>query len=46
MPRRSYEYFAGREHKKQRKYIDALFTASRVSKLTPMFYQVTRKVRP
>lgn len=35
---------AGREHKKQRKYMDALFTASRVSKLTPMFYQVTREV--
>ncbi|KAJ7289345.1 cytochrome P450 [Mycena rebaudengoi] len=34
----------GREHKKQRKYMDALFTASRVSKLTPMFYQVTRKL--
>ncbi|KAJ7103857.1 cytochrome P450 [Mycena epipterygia] len=35
----------GREHKKQRKYMDALFTASRVSKLTPMFYQVTRKLQ-
>ncbi|KAJ7148550.1 cytochrome P450 [Mycena crocata] len=35
----------GREHKKQRKYMDALFTASRVSKLTPMFYQVTRQLQ-
>ncbi|KAF8217181.1 cytochrome P450 [Mycena galopus ATCC 62051] len=35
----------GREHRKQRKYMDPLFTASRVSKLTPMFYQVTRKLQ-
>ncbi|KAJ6478109.1 cytochrome P450 [Mycena vitilis] len=35
----------GREHKKQRKYMDVLFTASRVSKLTPMFYQVTRQLQ-
>ncbi|KAJ6582349.1 cytochrome P450 [Mycena capillaripes] len=35
----------GREHKKQRKYMDTLFTASRVSKLTPMFYQVTRQLQ-
>ncbi|KAJ7905901.1 cytochrome P450, partial [Mycena leptocephala] len=35
----------GREHKKQRKYMDALFTAGRVSKLTPMFYQVTRQLQ-
>ncbi|KAJ7304515.1 cytochrome P450 [Mycena albidolilacea] len=34
----------GREHRKQRKYMDALFTASRVSKLMPMFYQVTRQL--
>ncbi|KAJ6590229.1 cytochrome P450 [Mycena sp. CBHHK59/15] len=34
----------GREHKKQRKYMDVLFTAGRVSKLTPMFYQVTRQL--
>ncbi|KAJ6622971.1 cytochrome P450 [Mycena sp. CBHHK59/15] len=36
---------SGREHKKQRKYMDALFTASRVSKLTPMFYQVTHRLQ-
>ncbi|KAF7369934.1 hypothetical protein MSAN_00622900 [Mycena sanguinolenta] len=35
----------GREHKKQRKYIDTLFTANRVSKLTPMFYKVTRQLQ-
>ncbi|KAF7369919.1 hypothetical protein MSAN_00621400 [Mycena sanguinolenta] len=35
----------GREHKKQRKYMDTLFTANRVSKLTPMFYQVTRQLQ-
>ncbi|KAJ7031887.1 cytochrome P450 [Mycena alexandri] len=35
----------GREHKKQRKYMDVLFTASRVSKLTPMFYQVTSQLQ-
>ncbi|KAF7356081.1 hypothetical protein MVEN_00938000 [Mycena venus] len=34
----------GREHKKQRKYMDVLFTASRVSKLTPMFYRVARQL--
>ncbi|KAK7021429.1 cytochrome P450 [Favolaschia claudopus] len=32
------------EHKKQRKYMDALFTANRVSKLTPMFYQVAHQL--
>ncbi|KAJ6532558.1 cytochrome P450 [Mycena capillaripes] len=35
----------GREHKKQVLNMDALFTASRVSKLTPMFYQVTRQLQ-
>ncbi|KAF7369928.1 hypothetical protein MSAN_00622300 [Mycena sanguinolenta] len=35
----------GREHKKQRKYMDTLFTANRVSKLTPMFYQVARQLQ-
>ncbi|KAF7370025.1 hypothetical protein MSAN_00632500 [Mycena sanguinolenta] len=35
----------GREHKKQRKYMDTLFTANRVSKLTPMFYQVIRQLQ-
>ncbi|KAF7351916.1 hypothetical protein MVEN_01153400 [Mycena venus] len=35
----------GREHKKQRKHMDALFTASRVSKLTPLFYKVTRQLQ-
>ncbi|KAK7015260.1 cytochrome P450 [Favolaschia claudopus] len=34
----------GLEHKKQRKYMDALFTANRVSKLTPMFYQVAHQL--
>ncbi|KAJ7665633.1 cytochrome P450 [Mycena rosella] len=35
----------GREHRKQRKYLDALFTPSRVSKLTPIFYKVTRQLQ-
>ncbi|KAJ6511636.1 cytochrome P450 [Mycena vulgaris] len=35
----------GREHKKQRKHMDVLFTASRVSKLMPMFYQVTHQLQ-
>ncbi|KAJ7833848.1 cytochrome P450 [Mycena olivaceomarginata] len=35
----------GREHRKQRKYMNALFTAGRVSKLTPLFYQVTRQLQ-
>ncbi|KAJ7166841.1 cytochrome P450 [Mycena filopes] len=35
----------GREHKKQRKYMDVLFTASRVSKLVPMFYEVTNQLQ-
>ncbi|KAK6969689.1 cytochrome P450 [Favolaschia claudopus] len=34
----------GLEHKKQRKYMDALFTANRVSKLTPIFYQVAHQL--
>ncbi|KAJ6490885.1 cytochrome P450 [Mycena sanguinolenta] len=35
----------GREHRKQRKYMDSLFTANRVSKLTPMFYHVVHTLQ-
>ncbi|KAF8217205.1 cytochrome P450 [Mycena galopus ATCC 62051] len=35
----------GREHKKQRKHMNALFTASRVSKLTPLLYDVGRQLQ-
>ncbi|KAJ7302444.1 cytochrome P450 [Mycena albidolilacea] len=35
----------GREHRKQRKHMNALFTANRVSKLTALFYAVTRQLQ-
>lgn len=34
----------GDEHKKQRKLIDPIFTAARIAKLTPLFYQVAYQV--
>ena len=34
----------GHEHKKQRKLIDPIFTAARIAKLTPLFYQVASQV--
>jgi cytochrome P450 len=33
----------GNEHKKQRKLIDPIFSAARISKLTPLFYQVANQ---
>ncbi|KAJ7897703.1 cytochrome P450 [Mycena olivaceomarginata] len=35
----------GREHRKQRKHMNTLFTANRVSKLTPLFCAVTRQLQ-
>ncbi|KAF8225656.1 cytochrome P450 [Tricholoma matsutake] len=35
----------GDEHKKQRKLIDPIFTAARIAKLTPLFYQVAYQLR-
>jgi cytochrome P450 len=34
----------GNEHKKQRKLIDPIFSAARIAKLTPLFYQVANQV--
>ncbi|KAJ6463166.1 cytochrome P450 [Mycena vulgaris] len=34
----------GREHRKQRKHMDSLFTPSSVSKLMPLFHAVTRQL--
>ncbi|RDB16544.1 hypothetical protein Hypma_002917 [Hypsizygus marmoreus] len=33
------------EHKKQRKLIDPIFTPNRISKLTPLFYNVARQMK-
>ncbi|RDB16522.1 hypothetical protein Hypma_002893 [Hypsizygus marmoreus] len=35
----------GDEHKKQRKLVDPIFTPNRISKLTPLFYNVTRQMK-
>ncbi|KAG5640549.1 hypothetical protein DXG03_008123, partial [Asterophora parasitica] len=35
----------GEEHKKQRKLVDPIFTTTRISRLTPLFYNVTRQLQ-
>ncbi|KAF8064824.1 cytochrome P450 [Lyophyllum atratum] len=35
----------GDEHKKQRKLVDPIFTTARISRLTPLFYNVTRQLQ-
>ncbi|KAF5368263.1 hypothetical protein D9615_010366 [Tricholomella constricta] len=35
----------GDEHKKQRKLVDPIFTTTRISRLTPLFYNVTRQLQ-
>jgi len=35
----------GEEHKKQRKLVDPIFTTARISRLTPLFYNVMRQLQ-
>lgn len=44
-PKSFSDTLSGAEHKKQRKLIDPIFTASQISRLTPLFYNVARQVR-